>query len=423
MRFTGRASNEQSDQLADQALSLEEQERIKKQQTVAANASELIRNLAQADQDMVGATESLVFAQIEDYSAGFEILNQSSELSKKTFQSWNNLWESAVSADSALWQTVVSVGITLALISIIYLALTDIAEAVKKQDWYSLYASFILPIIIMFFLSNNGFLLAETAKLVRQFGVTQVSSISEIQLANMTFQQAQEQIRIGSVASSELKALYAECQSLTGSEFKDCWQGKNDLAGEIIAAAEGQMLDTENNGVQQYLRSFGERLVSNNLISIVTDFEGYVQDRTIETVRFLLYALQWAFINTVEMSLILTTLFLPISLGISMVNIQGKLILANLVGIATLFGIQFAYNLILGLVAIVLVESTGSIFNEVPFVIFLSLFAPLLSIALAGGGGLALYQTTVRGVGQVASMSLMVTRMGMVATRSKGKGI
>ena len=50
---------EQSDQLADQALSLEGQERIKKQQTVAANASELIRNLAQADQDMVGATESL----------------------------------------------------------------------------------------------------------------------------------------------------------------------------------------------------------------------------------------------------------------------------------------------------------------------------------------------------------------------------
>lgn len=363
------------------------------------------------------------FAQIEDYSAGFEILNQSSELSKNTFQSWNNLWESAVAADSSLWQAVVTVGITLALVSIIYLALTDIAEAVKKQDWYSLYASFILPIIIMFFLSNNGFLLAKTAKLVRQFGVSQVSSISEIQLANMTFQQAQEQIRIGSVASSELKALYAECQSLTGSEFKNCWEGKNDLAGEIIAAAEGQLLDTENNGVQQYLKSFGDRLVSNNLISIVTDFEGYVQDRTIETVRFLLYALQWAFINTVEMSLILTTLFLPISLGLSMVNIQGKLVIANLTGIATLFGIQFAYNLILGLVAIVLVESTGSIFNEVPFVMFLSLFAPLLSIALAGGGGLALYQTTVRSVGQVASMSLMVTRMGMVAARSKGKGM
>ena len=50
---------EQSDQLADQALSVEGQERIKKQQTAAANVNKLIQNLAQADQDMVAASESL----------------------------------------------------------------------------------------------------------------------------------------------------------------------------------------------------------------------------------------------------------------------------------------------------------------------------------------------------------------------------
>ena len=360
------------------------------------------------------------FAQIEDFSSGFEILSQSSQLSRETFESWNNLWQSSVSADSALWQALVTVGTTLALVSILYLALTDIADSVKKQDWRSLYASFIFPVAVMFFLSNNGFLLAETAKGIRQFGVMQVRSISDIQLANMTFQQAQEQIRIGAVTSSELKALYSECQELTGNEFSECWQSKNDLAGEIIAEAEGQMIDTDTNGVLQYIQSLGDRLVSNNLISIVTDFEGYIEDRTIENVKFLLYALQWAFINTVEMSLILTVLFLPISLGVSMVNIQARLIIANLTGIIALFGIQLAYNLIIGLVAIVLVEATGNIFSEVPFVMFLSLFAPLLSVVIAGGGGLALYQTSVRSIGQVATTGLMVTKVGMIMSRSKG---
>jgi hypothetical protein len=124
---------------------------------------------------------------------------------------------------------------------------------------------------------------------------------------------------------------------------------------------------------------------------LTTDPGSVFRDNAVPIIRFILYALQWGFVNILEAALLLTALFAPISLGLSLLPLQGRPIWAWLTGFITLFGIQLGYNIVVGLTAVVLVKSGAALVSDVAFLFFLSIFAPGLAILVAGGGGVALY--------------------------------
>ncbi len=78
-------------------------------------------------------------------------------------------------------------------------------------------------------------------------------------------------------------------------------------------------------------------------------------------------------------------------MGLSLLPFQGRPIFAWLTGFISLLGAQLGYNILVGLVAAVVVRSGGEIVTDITFAAFLSIFAPALSILIARGGGIALY--------------------------------
>ena len=91
-----------------------------------------------------------------------ELIDQSINLTQATFESWNNLWTQLFdSTNAGLWNGLVSLGLTLAAISILFVTVTLGKEIIEKQSWSDLVQMFVWPLVIIIFLGNNGMFLKD----------------------------------------------------------------------------------------------------------------------------------------------------------------------------------------------------------------------------------------------------------------------
>jgi hypothetical protein len=354
-------------------------------------------------------------------SDALDIITSSMELSRATVESWNTVW--LVTLDplaSGLWIGLIQLGITLGAASILFLAITTGKEIIEKQSWSELASLFIWPVVIMIFLGANGHVLAGTIKFIRSFSYAQVQHVLQLQVGELTFREAIANVAITGIAKQQLENLYSECQGKVGTELVECWNSKQEQAEAIVTEAERRA-----RSLLEPLRAFGQALWNASLpgqisgaVRLTTDPGSVFRDIAIPIIRFILYALQWGFVNILEAALLLTALFAPISMGLSLLPLQGRPIWAWLTGFITLFGVQLGYNIVVGLTAVVLVKSGAELVSDVAFLFFLSIFAPGLSVLVAGGGGFALYNgvsSNVKGlidmfssaIGTVTSIALI----------------
>jgi hypothetical protein len=114
-------------------------------------------------------------------------------------------------------------------------------------------------------------------------------------------------------------------------------------------------------------------------------------------------------------------------MGLSLLPFQGKPILAWLIGIFSLIGIQLGYNIIVGLTSTVMTAAQNqgqgiSISDsDLAFLLFLSIFSPALATLVASGGGIAVYQSisnNIKGIVDLVSNAIG-TATNIAITRMK----
>jgi hypothetical protein len=345
-----------------------------------------------------------LIAQTSTAGQALDTLSDAIEVSQKTVESWNLVWFNTFNTqESSLWIALVKLGLILAGISVTYLAVTSGKEIIEKQSWSELVAMFIWPLVIVVFLSNNGKVLAESVKFIKAVGSTQVQEIMKIQVGEMTFRTALSDVNLTSAGKEEIEKLYSECQGKVGSALVECWNSKKQPAQQILQAAEQQ-----NGGPLKSLQRFVENLGNvANLQDIGNgDFAGQVFRSTVlPIIRLILRSVQWAFVNILEAALLLTALFGPIAMGLSLLPLQGKPIWAWLIGFMSLFGVQLGYNIVVGLVAVVIVKSDAELVTDIAFLFFLAVFSPVLAVLIAKGGGTALYSAIANSTKQLTDIA------------------
>ena len=122
-------------------------------------------------------------------------------------------------------------------------------------------------------------------------------------------------------------------------------------------------------------------------------------------IRLILRSLQWAFVKILEASYLLTALFVLLGMGLSLLPVQGKPIWAWLIGFISLFGVQLGYNIVVGLVAVVIVKSDAELVTDIAFLFFLAVLSPVLAVLIAKGGGTALYSAIAKNTKQLTDIA------------------
>lgn len=315
-----------------------------------------------------------------------DLLTNAIEMSKNTVASWNEVWEITFrAADSTFWNSLVDLGKALAGFSILYLTFTEGKEVLEKISWSRLITMLIWPIVIIFFLSNGGAVLAQTVLLVRNIGHAQVQNVLGLQIAEITFKDAITNVALSNIAKEQIEALYSECKGLSNDALFECWDEKKESAEAIVEEAE-----EKNGGPLETLRNFAN-VVKNLSILAIGDYGEVFRTIHVPIIRFILRAVQWAFVNILEAALLLTAVFAPLAMGLSLLPLQGRPIFTWLVGMISLFGAQLGYNIIVGIAAIVIVKSNAELASDIAFLFFIAIFSPVLALLISSGGGIALY--------------------------------
>ena len=323
---------------------------------------------------------------------GFGLVQDTIQTAADIAAGWNIIWVSAINPnDSPLWSAMVELGYLLAAGSILFVAFTQGDQILKRQSWSEVVSLFIWPLVVAFFLAGNGRTLTQSIMLMRNVGYYQVQQVLNAQLADLTFRDAISRTSISAIAKQEIETVYSECQGMVGADLNQCLQEKQPVAQQILTEAE-TIAGIPLTGLRRYIDGLTGVIPGAQLFNLANIFRGNV----LNLLRTLLWALQWAFVNCLEVSLLLTALFCPIALGLSLIPAHGKPIIAWFSGFLALFGAQLGYNIIVGLIATVMVVRNAESLPDLGLIAFLSLFAPALALLVAGGGGIALFQGVSR---------------------------
>lgn len=323
-------------------------------------------------------------------------LEDSIQLTQETAESWKSVWNATIATDSELWIALVKLGIFLAAIGLIWVALTKGKEILEKSSWFGLVDIFIFPMVIVFFLSGNGFFLAQTIKLIKDIAYFQVNSIMGATALGISFSEALRVSQNNSLANQRVMQVFGDCLSETQQILEACYSDPDKLneAQELLTELSNQGGVFSGNLLESIMN-----LMSSDITEIARDFLGQLTQTPIMwIITTLLWALQWAFVNGLEATLILTALLAPVALGLSMIPIAGRAILSWGIGFISLFGIQLGYTIVVGITAIVLNQTSaeganaGTVASDLAFLVFLALIAPVVASALATLSGISLYQ-------------------------------
>ena len=303
------------------------------------------------------------------------IVQNSANLLQNTVAEWNNLWNVVFQPTGQLWSSICQFSLIIAGLSLVYTAIKALPDILNDGQWSQLAGLFVTPLMIVVFLSNGGSLGAGSVRLVRGIGYGQISSMVQQQVAGQTFQVALQAMQQNAAGSNALLQIYSSCNGLPPAQRQDCL---NDPAKAQQA--------------QQAMAQLG--ITSPPFLgNILADPLGAITG----ILMVILYGVQWAFVNCVEAALVMTGLLFPIAFALSILPINPKPLYAWFVAIFALFSIELSYNIVTGLVATVSLNAATAggpmqSGQDVAFAIFLSVFSPVLSVALGSGGGIAIFQ-------------------------------
>jgi hypothetical protein len=364
---------------------------------------------------------STFFAQAGSSNA-VEVLQDALLLSEETRESWQKTWDFSLVADpTTLWAASVNFAFGIAAFGMLYLALREGNDVLKQQSWGKLVEMVTWPFIVVFMLGNNGFMLSEVVLALRGVGQSLLDDILKTSLGGVKMQTAIQNVNLNAITIARIRQVYADCDGAVGAQLTTCFDN---------AQAEAQgMIDSAKAGFEGFDAIAATNFLNNALDLVPLDplakaaikvgnevavdavsngidsaFATMLQKPFLPLIEAILYTLQWVAVNLSEAALIMTALFAPIALAMSLMPIAGRMIFAWLAGFIGILSYQLGYNILVGLIAFVIInmKGTAETLNGLGFLFFSALGAPWIAFQIGQGGGIALYQGLSRRAAAIA---------------------
>lgn len=322
---------------------------------------------------------------------GSDIFNDSKEASQKISEGWTPLWDSVISPESGIYAALCRVGILFALGALLVWSLNLIinyhrsgAFAIEETIW---------PVIVIFFLAQDGIFLAQTTLLMRDIINYTNQTFLENASASISLQEAHQEAMYHGVAATQIGALIKQCQAFTGQQQLDCLKQASVQAQEIL-----QIYGLEDGVWDEFLErlkgAVNQGQSQGTLSTIFAPLNAVVGAANQAVARFILVSFQSSFQQALEGTLLLTSLLGPLAVGGSLLPAASRSIVAWMTGFMSVGMAKLCYNIMVGFSAVIVTEANPA--DNMAFLLTSAVLAPALSLALASGGGMAIWSALVQ---------------------------
>jgi hypothetical protein len=356
-----------------------------------------------------------VLAQV---TGGRAIIDNSIQQIQNVQQAWDKRWLDIFSGSSGLYQGINKFAAIILVGSFIFFALTWVKDAIERGIFPAL-PNVIWVFVVFVLLFNNGKMLGSLTLGIRNIINDQTKIVLEVQIGEVSMLEALNDVIVSQQAKTLIQQQYAECEAKEGKAQIDCFLESGKRAAAIIdqeyqsrgwLTAGVQRLKARIDAINQRLTQAVNQKANQNEFVDINGFVGQMVGESLlatagqAAAQSILKGFQWAFANIIELSMLLTGLIGPIAVAGSVIPTSSRPIWAWLIGFFSLGLAKFSYNVIVGLAATVVVAAEAQSSADIGFLLLLSILAPILALALAGGGGMAVFRGVSGGVTRIISI-------------------
>jgi hypothetical protein len=347
-------------------------------------------------------------------TGGRSIIQDNIQQIQNVQQAWDKRWLDIFSGTNGLYQGINKFAAIILVGSFLFFALAWIKDAIERGIFPAL-PNVIWVFVIFVLLFNNGKMLGSITLSIRNIINDQTKTVLEVQIGEVSMLEALNDVIVSQQAKTLIQQQYAECEAKEGKAQIDCFLEAGKRAAAVIDQ-EYQSKGWFTAGVQRLkarIDAINQRLAEKVTTKDYVDVNGFVGQMVGESLlatagqaaaQSILKGFQWAFANIIELSMLLTGLLGPIAVAGSVIPMSSRPIWAWLIGFFSLGMAKFSYNVIVGLAATVVVAADAQTSSDIGFLLLLSILAPILALALAGGGGMAVFRGVSGGVTRIVSV-------------------
>jgi len=332
--------------------------------------------------------------------------NLSNNVSQQISESWDGLWDLVL--EGGLYRVLANAGIVIA-IGCLMIFLVDFAKKWlqdERGNWTLSEMAF--PLIVVFFLANGDTNLATATRSLRDIINNYNDQVLGAVSNQVNFENSLQQIAQFSSASGQITELRAQCNAIVEQEaLPTCLRLQNQKAQEVLTEYRRNNPGAETSAWANELAkrmSVNELDPSSPIQGVQQILQGgvglYLSNSILPVIEALVVAFQAAFQQLLEASMLVTALLGPIALGSSLLPFGAKPFYAWLTGFFSLGMCKLCLNLLTGLMAVA--TSKVAPYDMMPTAIAIGILSPILALALAGGGGLAVFNGITSAVGGAA---------------------
>lgn len=380
---------------------------------------------------------------------GSEILERAIDINQNVIASWNQRWVSIF--DSALFDVIITMSTFAAVVAVCVWMVNELKDFDGGDYLFkrSFYTNLMWALFVMAMLVPGGDRLETLVRGLHTFGQEFNQQALEFQLDSIAMEDAIRALVGRGTLQSEISAQMAQCEGLIGERQFACLKdAREQVQGMIDAYEEEWVIDLPGTFVrlENYLTNViygtdGPDIVGGDLGNRPIDaarevaageaeglrgglpgaisgfFLGTLATIIQSFVQGILLDIQFAFVNLLELSMLLTAMVSPFALALSFLPGTGRPIVAWVIAYISMVMVQFYYNITTGIVAVVVLNSNAHDING--FLIILAIFGPVIAIKLAQGGGIAVFDTLTSG-----TIGLALASLGMgskIVSSFKGK--
>jgi len=334
-----------------------------------------------------------------------DIISSNTDTALRVSTGYNELWDSIYANQNGLWN--ISMYLSELVLSWTFIngSLELVKSIVSNKVFLTLDQCFWF-LIVGLLLSNNGYYLAHLTIGINDFSVETTRMIYAINIKNVSLGNAVKDIIITKELETELEKSFATCEIKTGVEQVKCLEKTARESQQKInqIELEGKKLKIDLFGLSA-LNKKVENLSEKEIALRPGILTGAIAKGIIYGI---LKAIQWVYSQSVELGQILTGLYGPVAVALSLYRLPFRPLQSWLLGFISIAIINWSYAAVVGLISWVMVIQGLQTYSDLGFLLFLCVGAPTLSIYTAQKGGVAIYENFV----EISGLGLKVLSMG-----------
>lgn len=337
-----------------------------------------------------------------------ELIEQTKATAQVMADEWQKNWVSVITPDSGLYASLAWLGTVFAVGSIAIWGMHIFKDYVENGSVQFL-SELVWPLVVAYLLAGNGLHLSEMTMAMRDILHSANQQVLQVTSNRFALDEAFQLAKDNGEARTQIGSLIEQCQALTGEHQIACFERTRVQAEGIINShnLKGNywtgILNRMSDAIEEAKNTTGNVVLQGVVSAFSAPIGALIGSANQAVMKGVLIATHTAFQHAFEMALLMTALLGPLALGVTLLPLASKPLIAWITAMFSIGIAKLSLNIMTGLVAALVANAESG--DHFWFLVFIAFIAPTLSLSLAAGGGMATWGAIAEGQQKAANLA------------------